>query len=121
MAEGLKVYSVAHRPEIDKTHNGETIIIGDAAQPMMPTHAQGGSIAIEDVAALEVLRANMESDEDIRKRLRLWEQLRLPRCATAQIVSNAMFDSSDLNKTELMRRYYQGPLSSMGAESWSEP
>jgi len=121
MADGLKVYSVAHRPEIDKMHNGKTIIVGDAAHPMMPTHAQGGSMAIEDAAALEVLLADLKPDGDFRKRLELWEQLRLPRCATTQILSNAMFYESGLKKTELVRRYYQGPLFNLAAESWSEP
>ena len=76
-------------------------------------------MSIEDAAALEILMANITSDEDVQDRLRLFEQVRLPRCATTQLMSNAMFYSK-VNQEGLVREYYDGPLPPKTAESWSE-
>ena len=78
-------------------------------------------MALEDAAALEVLLANMTPNDDIPQRLQLWQQVRLPRCATSQLLSNAMFYSKDMDQEELVRKYYKGPLPPPGAKPWSEP
>jgi hypothetical protein len=36
----------------------------------MATHAQGGSMALEDAASLEILFANVEDDTDVQNRLK---------------------------------------------------
>ena len=77
-------------------------------------------MGLEDAAALEVLLANLTSDDDIPQRLQLWQQVRLPRCVTTQLLSNAMLNSKDLDQEALVRKYYKGPLLPRGAESWSD-
>jgi salicylate hydroxylase len=65
--------------------------------------------------------ADMTPGDTVEKRLQLFEQVRLPRCATTQIMSNAMFYSHNFNKQDMVRRYYKGPLPPPDAHSWSEP
>lgn len=122
-ADNMKVYTLSHRPSISRMIRGKTLVIGDAAHPMMPTHAQGGCMALEDAAALEILFANISDDADVQSRLRLFEQLRLPRAATTQILSNAMFYMTVEDIEESIRKYYKGPIlkAGDGVRSWSHP
>lgn len=77
-------------------------------------------MGLEDAAALEVLMANLTSADDIPKRLRLFQQVRLPRDATTQLLSNMRFYSStDLEVA--VREFYKGPLPPADAEAWSQP
>jgi salicylate hydroxylase len=121
-ADTMKVYTVSHRPSISRMVRGKAIVIGDAAHPMMPTHAQGGSMALEDAASLEILLANIADDADVQSRLQLFQQLRLPRIATTQILSNAMFYSKVEDVVESVRRFYGGPILKVdvGTRLWCE-
>lgn len=76
-------------------------------------------MALEDAAALEVLMANMTSNKTVEPLLQLFQDVRLPRSATTQIISNAMFYSKSLDWPDMIRRYYQGPLPMPDAEPWS--
>lgn len=78
-------------------------------------------MALEDAAALEVLLANLTCDETVEGRLRTFEDVRLPRSATIQIMSNAMFYDKTLDKVDMIRKFYQGPLPPLDQHSWSEP
>lgn len=63
-------------------------------------------MALEDAAVLEVLLADMSPSETVKSRLRLFLDVRLPRCAATQILSNARFYSSQVDKEKLVRQYY---------------
>lgn len=86
----------------------------------LPTHAQGASMALEDAAALQVLFSNIQPDDDISQRLQIYQQLRMPRSATTQLLSNAMmyFKGGD-EAGRRIKKYYAGELP-LGEESWSE-
>jgi salicylate hydroxylase len=56
-------------------------LLGDAAHPMLPFLAQGGTMAIEDAA---VLAQCLARDENIAHALRTYESLRRARAARAQ-------------------------------------
>lgn len=56
----------------------------------MQLQGQGGSIAIESTGCLEVLFKGIGKKE-IPSRLKLFEQLRLPRCGPVHIFSNMPF------------------------------
>lgn len=64
-ADFVKVYTVDHRAEVSTITRGHAVIIGDAAHPMMPTHAQGGCMVLEDAAALEVLFSDFPSRDSV--------------------------------------------------------
>ena len=121
-ADFMKVYVCGYRDPLPRMAKGKVVLIGDAAHPMMPPHAQGGCMALEDAAALEVLMADMNTCHDsVERRLQLFQEVRLPRCATTQIVSNAMFYSHRLDQQDLVRKYYQGPLPPLDAQGFSKP
>ena len=77
-------------------------------------------MALEDAAALEALTANLTCDETIEQRLQTFEDVRLPRSATTQIMSNAMFYGNKMDKVDLIRKFYQGPLPPMDQFSQAE-
>ena len=101
---------------------GKVVLIGDAAHPMMPPHAQGGCMPLEDAAGLEVLMADMTTSHDsVERRLQLFQDVRLPRCGATQIVSNAMLRSNWVVQQDLVRKYYQGPLPPPDTRGFSKP
>ncbi|KAK6413631.1 hypothetical protein LTR81_012424 [Elasticomyces elasticus] len=127
-ADSMNCYVVGRRDVIPRMTNGKVVLIGDAAHPMQPTHAQGGSMSLEDAAAFEVLFSNWSTEDSIEKRLALFNQLRLPRNVVTQLCSNAMFymiASGDVDEGDAfmaaLRRYWDGPLLPLSSKSWSKP
>lgn len=128
-AEQMKVYTVTQRPPSKRIWKGRMLCVGDVVHHMLPTHAQGGCSALEDAAALEILfdASTITPDVvDLAKRLELYTQLRLPRSATAQILSSTnpwLTMEQVAKKTEEIRQFYQGDLVDWpkGLEPWSAP
>ncbi|KAK4569591.1 hypothetical protein LTR86_003354 [Recurvomyces mirabilis] len=87
--ESMNCYVVGSEKVLPRLVNGRAVIIGDAAHAMLPTHAQGGCMGLEDAAALEILFSNWQATDNVPKRLHLYNQLRRPRSAVAQLTSNA--------------------------------
>ncbi|KAM7200661.1 3-hydroxybenzoate 6-hydroxylase [Naviculisporaceae sp. PSN 640] len=119
--DGIKVHRLFKRPALSSFVRGRTVVVGDAAHVMLPTHAAGGSLAIESAAALEVLfrGADGKNDEMMMERLRVFDALRVPRCNLAMIVSNAGGPwTGDAEIEREVRRFYQGPLPSVGTLPW---
>ena len=119
-ADEMKVYTIGHRPLIPRLVRGKAVLIGDAAHPMMPTHAQGGCLSIEDAAALGILMSDLGQGGSVEGRLELFQAVRLPRCATTQLLSNAMFYYNGMDREALVREYYQGPLPPPNSIPWCE-
>lgn len=115
---------IVMREPIPRFNNARAIILGDAAHPFQPTHAQGGCMAIEDAASLEVLLSHFNPEKDsVEKRLMIYNQLRLPRANTTHLYSNIMFyhptGVEGMERfTEKIRQYYSGELMSMNVASW---
>ncbi|KAM7219554.1 3-hydroxybenzoate 6-hydroxylase [Rhypophila decipiens] len=119
--DGIKVHHLFKRPALESFVRGRAVVIGDAAHVMLPTHAAGGASAIESAAALEVLfrGVNGSDDELVKDRLRLFDQLRLPRCNLAMLVSNAGGPwTGDPEVEEEVRKFYHGPLPPVGTLPW---
>jgi salicylate hydroxylase len=134
-AEEIKVYTMTQRPPSSRISRGNMLCIGDTTHHMLPTHAQGGSQALEDAAALEILFSTSTSSlsspythtpANLTSRLKLYKLLRLPRSATTQILSSTHPDYtlSNVNKkTAEIRRFYQGELPDwpLGVDRFSKP
>jgi len=52
-AEGWKSWGLYELPTLPRWHDGRTVLLGDAAHPMLPFLAQGAVMALEDALALE--------------------------------------------------------------------
>ncbi|KIL92376.1 3-hydroxybenzoate 6-hydroxylase 1 [Fusarium avenaceum] len=87
IAEDLKLWSLATRDPPSKFYKGKTVLIGDAAHPMLPHQGQGGGQSFEDAAALGILFPADITLEDIPRRLELYNQLRYTRAVTVMFMS----------------------------------
>ncbi|KAF7189751.1 3-hydroxybenzoate 6-hydroxylase 1 [Pseudocercospora fuligena] len=110
----FKCFSITFRDAIPRYSNGRVILMGDAAHPMQPTHAQGACVSIEDAATLETFLSQVQSS-DIPSLCQLYSDFRIPRDNTTQLYSNVMFYKNDGDpeagkKYEAeIRKYYPAP------------
>ena len=119
-ATNIKVYTNAYRDPLPKLVKGKAALAGDAGHLMLSTHGQGASTAIEDAMALEVLFSGNVMAEDVPNRLKLFEQLRLPRVSAVQTLSNKMMGPPEAMLEEA-RRYFDGrDLPGPGAKTFSQ-
>ncbi|KAJ5623361.1 hypothetical protein N7490_011966 [Penicillium lividum] len=63
---------------------GRTVLIGDAAHPMIPYQGQGANQSFEDVEGLDALLADVFDGDTIPDRLRVWNSIRRPRASAVQ-------------------------------------
>jgi len=120
--DGITVHQLFKRPALSTFVRGKTLIVGDAAHVMMPTHAAGGAIAIESAATLEVLFSSVDGKDGaaVAQRLRLFDQLRIPRCNLTMVASNAGPRWLHVAGVEdEVRRFYPGKLAPKGTLPWS--
>ncbi|EFQ27423.1 hypothetical protein CGRA01v4_04508 [Colletotrichum graminicola] len=72
---------------LETWHRGRTIIIGDAAHPMLPTQGQGASQAIEDAEALGAIFGDIEdkpTTAEVESRLKAVFECRFERVSLIQ-------------------------------------
>ena len=83
----LYLWTVRERNPLPSLTKGKLVLLGDAAHPMRASQGQGASQAIEDAAVLGVLLEGVDGAEDLRERLRVYDEIRVPRCARVQLLS----------------------------------
>lgn len=108
-APEVKCYNLKVRDPLSTLFRGKLVLAGDAAHPMTPTHAQGGVIAIEEGAALEVFFRDIQCGDQVESRLKQYDELLRPHCALVQFASN----SGHVDE-ETLRKHYSGPLPGVG-------
>ncbi|KAI0145397.1 hypothetical protein GGR57DRAFT_494578 [Xylariaceae sp. FL1272] len=64
--------------------------LGDAAHTMLPTHAQGAVMAIEEAAALELLFNDVSDTSQVSSRLELFSRLLKPHIHVTQHLSDSI-------------------------------
>ncbi len=116
-ATDVKVYTQMWRDPVERLTRNKTVLVGDAAHLMLPTHGQGASMALEDAAALEVLF--MPQQNDVPHQLDLFDKLRRPRVGAVQTMSNRMMGPPEKMAAEV-RRYYDGPIPGPTAKTFSD-
>ncbi|KAM0237819.1 hypothetical protein ACHAP5_008888 [Fusarium lateritium] len=89
LTSNLSVHKIFRREPLDTYTRGKAVIIGDAAHPMQPTHAQGAVIAIEEAAALEALFSNTQDPAQVTERLELYNDILKRRIHVTQLLSDA--------------------------------
>lgn len=74
-------WKLMYRSPLDSWTNeeGTFVLIGDSCHPMLPYLAQGVNSSIEDGGVLGRLLACLESKDQLRHRIKLYEQLRKAR------------------------------------------
>ena len=121
-AGSLKAFTLADRDPLPTYVNGRAVMVGDAAHPMLPTLAGGGSTSLEDAATLSALLLEIPDAEvdTISPRLALFKALRLPRDATQQILSTAMFKTQPASAfNDEISFFYTGQLPGTMLGGWN--
>ncbi|KAF8191084.1 hypothetical protein K438DRAFT_1591544 [Mycena galopus ATCC 62051] len=95
---------------------GRVVLLGDAAHPILPFGAQGAALAIEDAAVLGGLLSNISDPSEVPESLRMYETLRLQRCADAQTAArmNAMTLHAPNGPIQQARDYALGQTMDLG-------
>lgn len=75
LAPEIKVYKLVRREPLQRYSRGKVVIIGDAAHTILPTHAQGAVLAIEEAGALELLFNKVTNSLEVDMRLNLYSKL----------------------------------------------
>lgn len=83
----IKPWRLVYQDPLRTWINGRFLLVGDAAHPVHPMIGQGVNTSIEDAAALQVLLSNISNTSDLKRRLRVFENLRRPRTAVFQFLS----------------------------------
>lgn len=113
-APDVKVYKLVRREPLPRYWRGRAVLIGDAAHTILPTHAQGAVLAIEEAAALELLFSSsafggdggggQQEDEeegghvvvdDVKARLELFEDVLKQRIHAVQFLSDSIPGTRD--------------------------
>ena len=93
--EVLPLWRCATREPLPRLTQGNLVVIGDAAHPVLPHIGLGAVMAIEDAAALGVLFKDIPDDADVNKTVKhglgLFEKLRKPRVAVMKYYSDVPF------------------------------
>ncbi|KAH8889261.1 FAD/NAD(P)-binding domain-containing protein [Thozetella sp. PMI_491] len=90
MSTSIAVHKTQRRDPLDQYTRGRAVIVGDAAHPYAPTHAQGAVLAIEEAGVLEVLFSGAETPDEIRSRLDDYEKLMKRYIHVTQLLSDAI-------------------------------
>ncbi|MCD2173664.1 FAD-dependent monooxygenase [Rhizobium sp. C4] len=123
-AETCFKWGLFDRPPLARWSQGRITLLGDAAHPMLPFLGQGAAMALEDGLTLGLLLSRDHGT--IAERLSLYERLRLPRTARAQIGSRARAAENHL-RSPLQRfvrnlkfkiRQYSNPHATLNNGEW---
>ncbi|CAN8097663.1 unnamed protein product [Discula destructiva] len=112
-ADDFLLWKICNRDPLQVLHKGGLCVLGDALHPMGPYRAQGGTQSIEDAGVLEVCLTGLKAKEELARRLRLLQSLRVPRYATIQMASTVKQDDPDFESNykrvlDFSRKWHHG-------------
>lgn len=90
LAQDIKMWRLYIHQPYPYWHVGITVLLGDAAHPMLPDQSQGFCQAIEDAGALGHIFSSEFADvweNDVSKGLELYEKVRKERASRVQAAS----------------------------------
>lgn len=94
-APEIKVYKLVRREPLLRYSRGKAVIIGDAAHTVMPTHAQGAVLAVEEAGALELLFSGVADGVEVGPRLELYNELLARHIHVVQHLSDTIPGTRD--------------------------
>lgn len=86
----LKVWRLLDMHPLPTFTKENLVLLGDAAHPYLPHQGQGAGSAIEDAAALAVVLPGNVKREEIRERLKLYQDIRMGRAHRIQEFSRVL-------------------------------
>lgn len=70
--------------------SGRVLLLGDSAHAVLPNSGQGGGMAVEDAGTLAECLSRAQSLDDVPRLLRVYEDIRKPRCRMIQDLGRAI-------------------------------
>lgn len=119
-ARKVKSFKLSVREPLETFNRGRAVLIGDAAHTIMPTHAQGAVLAIEEAAALHKLFNGVHSRESVGPRLGLYTKVLKKHIHMVQYLSNALPEGGDENRRKAEELWGEG-LYPRGEYGFSKP
>ncbi len=107
--DDVKLWGLFRHSVADKWHEGNIVILGDAAHPTLPFLAQGANLAIEDAY---VLARCCDESASLKAALRAYQNARRDRVVRAIGAANA--NARNYHLTGIKRRVAHAALSTMG-------
>ncbi|KIW68488.1 hypothetical protein PV04_04430 [Phialophora macrospora] len=102
----LKVWNLMDMTPLSTFVHGRMALIGDSAHPFLPHQGQGAGMAIEDAASLAVMLSDLNSVDEIPRRLELFNEARYERAHQIQQFSRlAGQDATDKGERLDMAQY----------------
>jgi salicylate hydroxylase len=114
LADTPHLWTIQTRDPLKSCVRGRAVAIGDATHPHLPHHGQGAASTTEDAASLAIFMGEggkSVKPEEVPGMLRKWEEFRLPRARTVQLISSSF--PTPIEKLEERIRnefHYPGPL-----------
>lgn len=123
LAPEVKVYTLFRRDPFPNYVNNRAILIGDAAAIMQPQHAQGGTIALEEGAALGILFSNLKSKDEVIERVKWYDEMMGKHIRIIQLLSDSMLgvENDAREKLEELMGDDTTVLPPVGAMQFSKP
>lgn len=107
LAEGsdFRVWKLQDMDEIPRWSRNRTVLLGDAAHPILPFGFSGASMSIEDAITLGELLPGSIEPEQIEERLKLYEEIRKPRVGRVRETGRKIAAGHD--NAQFMAQYHQ--------------
>jgi 6-hydroxynicotinate 3-monooxygenase len=86
---GVHKWALADRDPLERWHDRNVTLLGDACHPMTPYMAQGAAMALEDAAVLARLLHSTDDRASIGDAFRRFEATRKDRASRVQLTSRA--------------------------------
>jgi salicylate hydroxylase len=101
--ETYAAFSLPSRPQLETFAKGRVVVIGDAAHLMMPSHAQGATLAIEEAGSLGVFCEHATA-EQVPHRMQQWNEFIGDHARTVQDLSNSIVDPEAYERAKTMSK-----------------
>ena len=95
IVKNVKLYQLRDQDPLMTYFKGKTVLIGDAAHPMVPYQGQGANQALEDAEALSLLLEPSVTKGTLAIELHRWDSNRRPRASEVQMNSRVAGRNTD--------------------------